>query len=156
MTVKSFDQHNLVQLLDPPADQVGANSSWVQPFADGRGADRAVFMLVVGALDTNEVVLELWQAEDSAGLNAKVIPNTTVTIPVTSTGEVVTVEIGPGALDNITDAADTGNSTFTWVQARVTTAAQNLWTLVYFRHNLRYPGFYSQDATYSQQIRTYD
>ena len=67
--------------MDPPASQVGANESWVQPFADGRGADRAVFMLIGGAIGTNDVVLQLWQTTDSPGTSAKVITGATATIP---------------------------------------------------------------------------
>jgi hypothetical protein len=155
MTVKSFDKNNLVVLLDPPASQVGANESWVQPFADGRGADRAVFMLIGGIIGTNDVVLQLWQATSSGGANAKIITGATATVPLSSTGALVTVEIGPGALDNMTDNV-TGLSPFSYVQARVTAASAELWTLVYFQHNLRYPGKHSQDATYLSAVRLYD
>ena len=155
MTVKTFDRSNLVYLLDPPASQVGTNESWVQPFADGKGADRAVFMLVGGAIGTNDVVLQLWQATDSSGTSAKIITGATATVPLASTGAIVTVEIGPGALDNTTDDV-TGKSPFSWVQARITAASAEVWTLVYFQHNLRYPGKYTQDATYLSYVRLYD
>lgn len=149
MTVKSFDKHNMCVLLDPPADQVGANSTWVQPFANSEGGDRAVFMLITGLVDTNTITFELWQATTSGGAGpAKVITGTTITpIAIASAGEIVTIEIGPGALDD--------KNGFTWVQARVGSGAANLWTLVYIRHNLRYPGLFAQDATYTQQVRVY-
>jgi len=154
MTIKSFDKNNLVVLLDPPASQVGANSSWVQPFADSKGADRAVFMLVTGIVGTNDVVLALYQAQDSGGTGAKVITGATVTAALGTTGKIGTVEIGPGALDN--DPDSDGNSTFSWVQARVTAASAELWTLIYIRHNLRYPGAHTQDATYLTPVTVYD
>lgn len=154
MTVKSFDQHNLVYLLDAPSNQVGANSSWVQPFADGKGADRAVFMLIAGAVGSNDVVLQLYQAQDNAGTGAKIITGATAQVTTTNANGVCTVEIGPGALDNVVD--EDGKSTFTWVQARVTASSAEDWTLLYFQHNLRYPGKYDQDATYVQITRLYD
>lgn len=149
MTIHSFDKNNLLILLDPPASQVGANSSWLQPFADAKGADRAVYMLVTGIVASNTVAFELWQATTSGGAGAKVITGTTITpIQIASTGEIVTVEIGPGAVDD--------KNGYTWVQGRVTSAAANPFTLIYIRHNLRYPGYYDQDATYTQQLRVYD
>lgn len=159
MTVKSFDQHNLATLLDAPASQAGASSPWVQPFADGRGADRAVFMLISGA-NTEEITLDLWQAVDAAGTDTKVIPGATAVVDAGGTGEIVTIEIGPGALDNVPQSPtpDDGNSDFTYVQGVVTIdgGGSEIWTLVYIQHNLRYPGYYSQDATYSSQVRVYD
>lgn len=156
MTVKTFDQHNLVTLLDPPADQAGAGSSWVSPFADGRGADRAIFMLVTGDVAA-DVTLTLTQATDSSGTDSKPIPGATLTVPAGNTGAVSTIEIGPGALDNIGDPAeDDGNSDFVWVQATVSTTGTELHTLLYIQHNLRYPGQFSQDATYLSQVRVYD
>lgn len=154
MAIKSFDQNNLVILLDPPAAQAGANSSWLQPFADSKGADRAVFMLVSGIVSNADVVLALYQAKNSSGGSAAAISGATSTISNPSTGEIVTVEIGPGALS--ADVLSDGNSDFDWVQARVTANSGDVWGLIYIRHNLRYPGYFDQDATYSDQVRVYD
>lgn len=154
MTVKSFDEHNIVALTDPPASQGSANQSWAQPFVASQGADRAVYMLVSGAISSNDIVLALYQAKDSSGTDAKVITGATATIPNNTSGEIVTVEIGPGALDNTVD--EDGASLFTWVQSRVTSGASQLWGLIYIRHNLRYPGLHEQDATYVAQVRVYD
>jgi hypothetical protein len=155
MTQHSFNEHNQVTLLDPPASQVGASSSWVQPFVDGVGADRAVFMLVTGVVATNDVVLTLNQAQDSAGTGSKVITGATTTVLNGSTGEIQTIEIGPGALDADVDAD--GNSVWSYVQAEVTSAAAEIWGLIYVRHNLRLPsGALNQDATYSAAVQVYD
>ncbi len=150
MTEKTFSENNLPVLLDPPASQVGANASWVQPFADGRGANRAVFLMIGGVVGTNDVVLQLWQAQDSSGTGAKQITGATATIPNPSTGAFVTVEISPGAMDNIVD--EDGHSVFTWVQARVTSAAAEVWGLMYFQRDLRTPGVFSQHATYLSAV----
>lgn len=155
MTQKSFDQSNLVVLLDPPAAQTSANSSWLQPFADSKGADRAVFMLVSGIVANADVVLALYQATSTGGAGAKAITGATATITNPSTGSIATVEIGPGAMDNDTDASD-GNSNYAYVQARVTANSSDVWGLIYIRHNLRYPGRFDQDTTYSSQVRVYD
>lgn len=154
MTIHSFHEHNLVSLLDPPAAQVGANSSWVQPFVDGVGADRAVFMLVTGALASNDVDLDLYQATSSAGAGAAAISGASTSVANGSTGEIATIEIGPGALVSSVDSD--GNSPYSYVQARVTSAASQVWGLIYIRHNLRYPGPLTQDATYSAQVHVTD
>lgn len=147
--IHSFDLNNLVDLPVVPATNGDTNTSWVQPFADGYGADRAVYVLVLGAA-ANTVDFKLTQATSSGGAGAKDITGATVTQITTSTDEGLwTIEIGPGALDDLNG--------FTYVRAEVTVGSTDtaVFGIMYIRHRLRRPGEYDQPTAYKQSVRVY-
>lgn len=147
--VHTFDAHNQVQLLLPPSTAASANSSWVAPFADGGGADRAVFMLVLGAT-TQDVTFKVTQALDSSGTTPKDITGAAIVALTSATDEkVVTIEIGPGAMDDA--------NAYKYVRGEVTIASAGTspYTLLLIKHRLRNSTVGSQHASYSQQIRVY-
>lgn len=143
--VHTFDAHHKVDLLIVPAAQGSLNSSWVQPFADGGSSDRAVFMMVVGAVSANQN-FKLTQALTSGGGTPKDITGAAITAITTSTDEcVVTIEIAPGALDNLNG--------YTWVRAEVSVAGGTpVWGLLMLKHRLRYPGVGGQPTAYRQAV----
>lgn len=152
--MKTYDQNILDSILIVPASRTSVNSSWVQPFADGRGAERAVFKVVAGAVSGNDITAELWEAKDSNGTSARVMAGSQIIIPDASTGEQQTIEIGPNKLSQPNYDED-GNSEYTWVQLRVTSAGAQLFGAFYIRHELRDAGYYAQDETYPVALRLY-
>lgn len=146
-SVHSFDKHNIVKLLDPAASQVSANSTPIQPFAGGTyGADRATFFLDFGAVGTS-LVLTLMQGTTAAFGTNKAITGAEVTVLNAAENGMVSVEIGPGALDDANG--------YTWVRADVVATGTCVWSSFVILHRLRHAGLTTQDATYRQQIRVY-
>lgn len=143
----SFDKHNIVKLLDPVASQVSANSTPIQPFAGGTySADRASFFLDFGAVGTS-VVMTLTQGTTVAFGTTKAITGAAVTVLNATENGMVSVEIGPGALDDANG--------YTWVRAEVVATGTCVWGTFVVLHRLRHAGLTTQDATYQQQIRVY-
>lgn len=143
--VHTFNGSSKLQLLIVPAAQASLNTSWVSPFADGGGADRAVFLLTVGAI-AGTVAMKITQATSSAGAGAKDITGAAITTVTTSTDESLnTIEIAPGALD------DTNG--FKWVRAEVTVVTGTpVYSVTLLKHRLRYPGIGGQDTSYRQAV----
>lgn len=144
--VHTFSGSHKLTVLLPIASQGDLNTSWVSPFADGEGADRAVFKISVGAL-TEEVDMALFQATDSNGTGRKVIVGAEVTQLTSSTDERTrTVEIGPGALDDANG--------FKFVRAEITVdgAGNELYSVEMIQHRLRYPGNFEQAASYDEAV----
>lgn len=142
----TFSENHQVQLLLAPADQGDLTTSYVAPFADGGGANRATFFAVIGAT-TEEFDMSLLQATDSSGTGSKAIAGAAITQITSSTDEViVSIEIGPGALDDI--------GGFKYVAAQVVLDGSGTcpYTVFLVKHQLRRPGDFTQDATYAEAI----
>ncbi len=142
----SYAENIYNELAIPPADQGSLNTAWVQPFANGGGANRVVYKLGVGAI-TETVTVKLTQAQDASGTGAKDITGATITAFTSATDNGVrTIQITPSALDD--------NNGFTFVRAEVTVA--NAGTENYFVEELRfanrYPGQFTQATTYTQSV----
>ncbi len=147
-TIKSYDKHFLPKLEIVPADQASANTAWVQPFADGYGANRAHYMLIIGNVGTDNITAAVFQATDADGTDSKAVTSASITaVTSASAGEIITIEISPDALDNLNG--------FTWVRLVVTVASSGTepYTVVYNRYDLRNVGNTPQHATYTQIIR---
>lgn len=153
----TFDGSFLPTLLIGPADQASANTSWHAPFADGRGATRATYLLVVGTLSAEEVDFKLRQATDSSGTGAKDVIDwegnvVKITQITTSTDFCVkTVEISAGALDL--------NNGYKYIQGVVTVdnSGTENYTLLLLQHGLREAGSLAAgtanaDATYTESV----
>lgn len=145
----TFDLNFIVDYPIVSASQGSLNSAWVQPFADGAGGDRAVYMLVLGDTAQN-LDMKLTQAVNSSGGSAKDITGAAITTITSSTDQkIVTIEIGPGALDD--------PNLFNYVRAEITIASSGvgIWGLVYLRYRLRTPGIQTQPSAYAQAVRVY-
>jgi len=144
--VHSYHSNHKLVLLLPPADQGDLNTAWVEPFADGGSAERAVFEIVVGTAGAN-LDMKLTQATSSGGAGAKDITGAAITAITTTTDLCIkTIEIGPGAMDD--------KNGFKWVRAEVLVAGAStaVYSVTLIKHRLRYPGTGTQDATYSEQV----
>lgn len=147
MNPHTFHLNSPVQLLIDPADQASANSSWVAPFASGYRAERAVFIMPVGTIAAEEIDLKITQATDSSGTGAKDITGAAITQITTAGGnEVVSIEIGPGALDDANG--------FKYVRAEVTVdnAGAEPYAVLLVKHRLRHAVSDAIDSTYSQYV----
>lgn len=144
--VHTFNGSSQLDVLIVPATQGSLNTSYVAPFADGGGADRAVFKLTVGAT-TEDVSMALYQATDSAGTGRKAITGAAITTITSASDECVkTIEIGPGALDDVNG--------FKYVRAEVTVAAAGTtpYCVELIKHRLRYPGAVDQPSSYAEAV----
>lgn len=148
--VHTFDGSHKVRVLIDPAAQGSLNSAYVAPFSTSGAsgdANSAVFFLLTGTLDADDTIdVAIWQAQDAAGTGAKAVTGAVLTQVTDENDETIkSVEIGPGALDNVNG--------FTHVQVRVTVAnGTPVWGLFQINHRLRYPGTGGQDATYDEQV----
>lgn len=143
--VHNFSESHIVRHLIVNATQGTTQSAWVDPFVSGE-ADRCVFMLILGATSEN-VDFSLTQATNTSAGGEKAITGASITTLTSSTDEVVvTIEIGPGALDDVNE--------FKYVSATVTVASAGTspFAVLQINHRLRYPGIQSQHASYSQQV----
>lgn len=148
--VHTFDGSHKVRVLISPAGQGSLNSAWVAPFSTSGvagDADRAVFFLLAGTLDADDTIdVAIFQAQDANGTGAKAITNATLTTVTDDNDEAIkSIEIGPGALDNVNG--------FTHVRVQVTVAnGTPVWGLFQVNHRLRYAGVGGQDATYDEHV----
>lgn len=144
--VHTFNGSSKLQLLIVSAAQGSLNTSWVSPFADGGGADRAVFLLDIGSVSSGTVAMKITQATSSAGAGAKDITGAAITAVTTTTDESLnTIEIAPGAMDDVNG--------FKWVRAEVTVSTGTpIYSVIMLKHRLRYPGIGGQDTSYRQAI----
>lgn len=144
--VHTFNGSSKLSLLIVSAAQSSLNSSWISPFADGGGADRAVFILNIGVVSSSTVAMKITQATDSSGTGAKDITDAAITAVTTSTDESLnTIEIGPGAMDDVNG--------FKFVRAEVTVGAGTpVYSVTLLKHRLRYPGIGGQDTSYRQAV----
>jgi len=144
--INTLDAVMYRRVLDAVASQASANTDWIQVFAD---ANRATFSLRFGAVGTS-LAMKLTQATSSGGANAKDITNaaiTTVLNAAEGTAMLVTIEIGPGALD-------TANG-FIWVRAEVVATGTCVWSVELELYDLRVlPP--TQHASYAEAVRVYD
>ena len=145
MSFHRFDENVYMDVLITNAAQGSANTSYVAPFADGGGANRAVFALVLGAAAGN-VDFKLQQATNSSGGSVKDITGAAVTTITTSTDEcLVTIEVTPSALDDING--------FKYIRGVVTVASGTpAYTVLYIKHALRRAGEFTQGADYTQAV----
>jgi hypothetical protein len=149
--VHTFNGSNKVQLLIPCADNGDVNTSWVNPFSDGEGAERAVFLISVGTVGA-QLDMTLYQAQDASGTGRKIITDAAITQVSSANDEkVATIEIGPGALDD--------PNGFKYVRAEVVVAgsATEEYTVLLIKHRLRYPGIGwsgvgAQHSTYDEAV----
>lgn len=147
MSYHTFHTSHDVQLLLPPADQGDLNTSWVAPFANGGGANAAVFMLVVGTVAADAIDLQVYQATDSSGTGAKVITGAAITQITTTTDECVkTIEIFPWNMDDVNG--------FKYVRANVTVAGAGTenYTVLLIKHQLRQPGNFTRHSSYTEYV----
>lgn len=140
----TFAENNEVELLIVPAAQGSLNTSWRRPFADGGGAERVVYFLVIGATAGN-TDFKLQEATTDGGTPSD-ITGAAITALTTSTDEVmVSIEIGPGALDDLNG--------YKWVRGVVTVASGTPPYCVFsIKRRLRRPGEFTQPSSYSQQV----
>lgn len=141
----TFGDSNDLRLAIIPAAQGSVNSAWIQPFGGGAGNDRAVFILVIGAA-SDDVSMLVQQADTSAGGNNKDITGATITTITTTTDEVVvSVDLGPGDMDDV--------GGFQWIQAQVTVdSGSPPYTVLFNGYNMRYPGNFTYDASYAERV----
>lgn len=151
--VHTFDGSHKVRSLLPPAAQGSLNTAWVSPFATSGSAgdaDRAVFFVFVGTLDSDDTIdVEIHQAKDANGTDATTLTADAIATLTQITDEndetINTIEIGPGALDDVNG--------YTHVRVEVTVAnGTPIWGVFQVNHRLRYPGTGGQDATYAQRV----
>lgn len=143
----TYHTTNHLQLLIIPAAQGTLTSTGVAPFADGGGADRAVFELTLGTLSSGTVDMKLQQATTLGG-SAKDITGAAITQIGTTTDECIkTIEIGPGALDD--------KNGYKWVTCVVTVSTGTpIWSLKLIKHKLRNTNV-AQDSSYSEQVEVF-
>jgi hypothetical protein len=142
----TFDGSHKLQSLIIPVDQGDVNTSWVNPFSDGGGADRAVFVLFIGTVGGGATVdVALFQATDAAGTGRKAITGADLTqITPANDEKLASIEIGPGALDDANG--------FKYVRAEVNCSATEIYGVFLIKHRLRYPGIGDQHTSYDDQV----
>lgn len=145
MSFHKFDENVFVDVLITNAAQGSLNTSYVTPFADGGGANRAVFALLIGAASA-DVDFKLEQATSSGGGGAKDVTGASITTITTSTDECfVTIELGPGALDD--------KNGYKYVRGVVTVAGGTpVYSVLLFKHAMRRAGEFTQGSNYTQQV----
>lgn len=142
----TFNENVRVDLLLPPATQGSLNTAWIQPFANGGGGNRTLFLLTIGAT-TENVTAKVTQATSSAGAGAKDVTGATITAVTSSTDNViVTIDLGPNALD--------GTNGYTWIRLEVTVAAAGTtpYSVAELRYVNRYPGNFEQADSYAEAV----
>lgn len=151
--VHTFPQSHQVRQLIAPAAQGSLNTAWVAPFSTSGttgDADRAVFFITVGTLDSDDTIdVELHQAKDSSGTDATALTADAIAVLTQVTDDndetIKSIEIGPGALN--------GANGYTHVRVEVTVAnGTPVWGVFQVNHRLRYPGANSQHSTYDEQV----
>lgn len=145
MANQSFAPNHDIQMLLMPAARGTTTTSYVQPFANGGGANRVAFLLVIGTISSGTVDFKLVEALTSGGGSAQDISGKAITQLGTSTDEVVvSIELEPGDLDN----ADG----YTYVAATTTVSTGTpIWSVLMIKYDLR-NSVSTFHSTYSQQV----
>jgi len=148
----NWDGSNKLRSLIKPIAQGSLNSPWLSPFATGGvhgNANRSVFLFWFDQLTTGQTVaVQLWQAKDATGTDARVITEAAFVVDETNDGAWKSIEIAPGAF---IDAQG-----YKYVQARVVfSRGTAVWGLSVVNHELRNPGEYGQDETYNEQVAVF-
>lgn len=143
--IHTLNKHVNRRLVIPIATQGDINGAWEQVFLDG---DRVEYLLNVGTIGSDTIDLKLTQATSSGGAGAKDITDAAITQMAAATDDdlIRTIDIGPGALDDVND--------YIYVRAEVLVGGSGTepYGVTRNAYRLRTPGVTAQHATYDEQI----